>query len=259
MKIDHINDVHLDFYVPYKTNPEALKRRVQTFVKTLVPEKAARGDVLIIAGDISHVNEESKLFLEAICTYYPRVFVTYGNHDLYLISKNTQKKYNRNSYRRISELIRSTEHIVNLTWLDSNRVYVHENVTFAGNPMFAVPESPMEWLFYRQSMNDSKYIMFPWKQGLPELHQTGMSDYTSLGEHVDVFVSHYPLVETPKFRNDASTGSYYNFVDALHARHFCFGHVHQREHFKVEDAHFHTHAIGYPDEGFDISVGQFEI
>lgn len=259
MKIDHLNDLHLDFYIPETTNPKKLKQSVADFTAALLPPADRRGDVLIIAGDFGHINATSVLFLNAIAPHYDRVFATYGNHDLYLISKNTQNRYNRNSFRRVQELIDATQTIDNLTWLNSNMVYTHKGVTFAGNPMFAAPESPGEWLFYRQSMNDSRYIFFPWRQGLPELNYEGMRDYTTLPEHVDVFVSHYPLVKTPTFRNDASAGSYYNFVDALNADHFFFGHVHQRDHFETAGAHFHTHAIGYPDEGFDVSVGQIEI
>lgn len=255
--INYINDVHLDFYVNYTTNPKKLKRRMDAFIDTLF-KKQKLGDILIIAGDFGHVNAVSQLFLEWVAPLYDRIFATYGNHDLYLISKTDQRKFGH-SHARIEDLIERTAHITKLTWLTEGEVFEYDGLTISGHPMPALPQTPEEQLFYRQSMNDFHYIKYIHRYGLPEFHQEGMRAYRSLPDDLDIFISHYPLIRTPEFRNDASQGSYYNMMNELKAHHYFFGHVHQRDDFERAGHHFHTHAIGYPQEGLDASLGYIEI
>lgn len=252
-----VNDLHLDFYAQYDTNPVKLKRNVDAYVQTLLNNTEEKGDVLVVAGDFGHDNQTSQLFLEAVSPLYDHVFATVGNHDMYLISKNTQKKFNKNSYKRVQDLVNRTSHVDNLTWLLDHKVHDFRGVKLAGHTMMAAPESPEELLFYHQSMNDSRFIFLP--DSLDDFNQAGLDGYCALPDDLDLFVSHYPLVQTPVFRNDASQGSYYNFVPELKAKHYMFGHVHQRDDFTKENSQFHTHAVGYPDEGFTPSFGVLKL
>ena len=258
LKVNYVNDLHLDFYAEFTSAHNKQKRRVDQYVEQLFENTQDKGDVLIVAGDFGHVNAVSALFLEAVAPHYDKVFATFGNHDLYLLSNKQKKKFRNHSPNRAEELKDMTAHLDNVVWLDSAMVHTHQGVTFAGNPMFAAPESPEEMLFYRQSMNDSRYVMFSAERTLETYHNEQMRDYNNTPD-VDVFVSHFPLVRTPEFRNDASQGSYYNMVDELKAKHYFFGHVHQRDTFEKAGAMFHTHAVGYPDEGFTPSFGTVKI
>lgn len=264
LKLNYVNDLHLDFYAQFTTNPLKQQDRVNQFVDTLLANTAQKGNVLVVAGDFGHVNAVSALFLEAVTPHYDHVFATFGNHDLYLLSKKQASKFRKHSPNRVEELKTMTAHLDNLTWLVDDTVHEHQGVRFAGNPMFAMPESPQELLFYRQSMNDSQFVMFSAGRTLQSFHDAQMAQYNALpdldsNQAADVFVSHYPLVRTPVFRNDASQGSYYNMVDTLKAKHYFFGHVHQRDSFNKAGTQFHTHAVGYPGEGFPPSFGYVEV
>lgn len=256
--INYVNDIHLDFHVKYTTNPKKLKQKVLRFVGELI-ERSGDAEILIIAGDFGHVNAVSQLFLEYLSPRYKHIFATWGNHDLYLLSNKDNKKYNRNSFERIQDLVLNTAHIENLTWLYDSRVHEYDGLRIAGHPMPSMPQQPEEWLFYNDVMNDSRYIKYPLDDGFERYWQHGHSSYDAIQKPLDIFISHYPLVRTPQFRNDASIGSYYNFINELKSAHYFFGHVHQRDSFEKAGACFHTHAIGYPMEQFDYSFGMIEL
>src|SRR5699024_12389899 len=100
-------------------------------------------------------------------------------------------------------------------------VYEYNGLKIAGHTMMACPTSPAGQFYYNDTMNDSVYIFFP--DSLEAFHKHGRVAYSALPDDLDLFVSHYPLVKTPDFRNDASQESYYNMVDELKAKHYMFG------------------------------------
>ena len=127
MTLDIISDIHLDFYARFN------QKDIETFTKKLINTKTDKNfDVLIIAGDIGHYNDDNVCFLELISKFYKKVFVTWGNHDLYLISENQRKKYDYNSFIRLNELKEKVQKIDNLTFLDGKKVK-YEGITFWGS------------------------------------------------------------------------------------------------------------------------------
>ena len=74
MRLDIMSDIHLDFYAKNKM-------KIKKFIELLVKTKENNNfDVLIIAGDIGHYNEDNIFFLELISKYYKKVFVTWGKN-----------------------------------------------------------------------------------------------------------------------------------------------------------------------------------
>jgi len=122
MTLDIISDIHLDFYAKFK------QKSIETFTKKLINTKTNKNfDVLIIAGDIGHYNDDNIYFLELISNYYKKVFVTWGNHDLYLL-ESQREKYYYNSFNRLNELKEMIKEIDNVVFLDGEKIE-YEGIT----------------------------------------------------------------------------------------------------------------------------------
>src|SRR5258708_3863773 len=115
LKVDFISDIHVDHYVSINLPKETQKTQIHKFCKKLIPENP--GEVLIIPGDISHFNFQSKLLLECFANLYEKVFWIVGNHDLYNFP---QTNYNGDSRNRIKDLVDSLSHIPNIHFFDDN-------------------------------------------------------------------------------------------------------------------------------------------
>ena len=106
MKIDILSDVHFDnyFYGKYKKND------IVKFYTQII-DLNNTGDLLIIAGDIGHDNEQNIKILKILKEYYNHIICVLGNHDYYLMGK-TNKKIFKNSFERVNnmrELINSKD------------------------------------------------------------------------------------------------------------------------------------------------------
>ncbi|KAB7890296.1 metallophosphoesterase family protein [Poseidonibacter ostreae] len=98
MKIDILSDVHFDnyFYGKYK------KDDVIKFYSQII-DLNNTGDVLIIAGDLGHDNEQNIRILKMIKEYYSYIICVLGNHDYYLMGK-TNKKLFKDSFERVNSM-----------------------------------------------------------------------------------------------------------------------------------------------------------
>lgn len=85
MNIDYVSDLHLDFYIEPEGNQQNYTAKTRGFLQQLLPVMPA--EVLVIAGDLSHFNQQSYETLQFFSEHYKQVFFVFGNHDYYLISK----------------------------------------------------------------------------------------------------------------------------------------------------------------------------
>ena len=85
-------------------------------------------DILVFAGDNSHYPRQNKLMLEKIAAkkIYKKIFVTFGNHDLYIISNQQKSKY-KTSWDKVLELKQICEEIDTVEFLDGNIVEVEKD------------------------------------------------------------------------------------------------------------------------------------
>lgn len=104
MKVSYVSDLHLDFWVRFDSNILKWEKRTCEFITQLVNTDIGKREVLCIAGDLSHYNQQSLWALEVFATNYEHVFVQVGNHDYYLISGSQERKYSNNSLNRVKEL-----------------------------------------------------------------------------------------------------------------------------------------------------------
>ena len=128
MQVDILSDLHLDYYFPKdKYNVDA----VASIFNPLFLQGRKIGDVLVIAGDIGHYNEQNiKVIKYFKDTYYKHVICVLGNHDYYILSPEDLLCYG-NSFNRATELITALNAIEGVHCLDGNTIDI-EGVIFGG-------------------------------------------------------------------------------------------------------------------------------
>ncbi len=126
LSIAVISDIHTDFYIKADTSDAKLDAAMDKFIENELWLKNA--DVLVFAGDNSHYPRQNKLMLEKIAAkkIYKKIFVTFGNHDLYIISNQQKSKY-KTSWDKVLELKQICEEIDTVEFLDGNIVEVEKD------------------------------------------------------------------------------------------------------------------------------------
>lgn len=291
--IAFISDVHIDFYIPAKLDGHKLETKMDDFIENELWLKNA--DILIFAGDNSHYPKQNKLLLEKIAAkkIYKKIFVTFGNHDMYLVSNSQKSKYNT-SWDKILELKAICEEIDTVEFLDGNIVEV-DDVKIGGCGMW------YDFSYGKQIYNMNHFhMMHKWKDTMndanlivgndypPEINDRreqmyagysghGPKTYTfdpikffkseeekmlKIVEDCDVFVSHMGPVVPPnlpiKFQNVDTSFYYFNGEWILEKEKapklWIFGHTHDRYEFKVNNTWLMCNPLGYPSEKTNVEV-----
>lgn len=242
MNIDYISDLHLDFYVRTKGGGADYTERTRDFLAQLLPEQ--RADVLVVAGDVSHYNQQSFDALQFFSEQYARVFVVLGNHDYYLVSSKQRRKYHERSAEREAELITLISVLPNVQLLQNFEVATYNGVTFAGATNWYSLEADAAWRFFKDVSNDSVLIK---NYSIAEQHRAEMAAYKEMCA-VDVLITHVPPIEIDSHRKYGSSYCYLNKLD-VKASVYLFGHCHEQNVYKENGVTFAINALGYPDEG----------
>lgn len=267
LKINYVNDLHIDFHAQFVVNQLKYEKSVREYAQKLISGTEDLGDILIISGDLGHVNRASYWFLDEVCEEYSKVVITYGNHDLYMLSKSMKNKY-RNSWNRVREFYELTKKLPNVHFLgeEFDGVLSYQGFKIGGEILMSNPKTEKEIMFYNEKMNDSKMINFGFykNENATYLNRKNIKYYSKLKEEgLDIFVSHYPIITTNSHLrygvSDGSLGSYKTDVEEFIAQHNFYGHVHEQEKSKLLGHNFYTQAIGYPSENLTKCFGYVEI
>jgi DNA repair exonuclease SbcCD nuclease subunit len=102
MKIDYFSDPHFDAYFSPKRalNEKAFKSFYEPYI---LANERKLGEVLIIAGDLSHDNKLSLQALKYLKSYYSHIVCVLGNHDYYL-STTQQCNQFATSFERVKKM-----------------------------------------------------------------------------------------------------------------------------------------------------------
>ena len=76
MKFDYINDVHLDFWVPFDTNQLKFEKKTKEFANQMLPKQPTK--ILLIGGDLGHYNRQNYWFLEELSKVYTNILLVLG-------------------------------------------------------------------------------------------------------------------------------------------------------------------------------------
>lgn len=285
MKVDYISDVHLDFHFPRIDTSPKNERLLDKFLDNI---NIKGGDCIIVAGDVGHYNSQNIWFLKKLKSLYKEVIVVAGNHDLYLVSNNTAKKYKYSSFNRLNEFIKLCSDN-DIHYLDGKTVEV-DGVVFGGIIGWW-DESYLETITngnynnddlfkYYSYINDSRFIMNSrgkdfkiidntfieiTKFDPKEMFNKQINKLKSI-ENADVMISHFSPVVPPNMNDryvDDPVSTFYYFngceeVERINPKYWVFGHTHDNYDYKYHNTNFLANAIGYPNEKIP-AVRHFEI
>ncbi len=222
MDIYYISDLHLDFHIK-RVHP----KKIDLFLRSILPSLDFFGEVLIIAGDISHYNDLSIAFLKSLRRYFAKILLTYGNHDLYLVSARQKRRY-QNSWKRLEEFqeLCAQEDIV---FLD-NESFEYRGVCFYGGMGWYRVQDMKRW---RELSNDAKLIVPTFDPN--RFFEENYQKLLALSK-VDVLFSHVPMIDLRK--EESLYDPFYYWLGEYSARAFehmqkigtkcyIFGHTHQ--------------------------------
>jgi predicted phosphodiesterase len=260
LKIDITSDLHLDFFL--RSNKTLNENKIKVFVKQYFKESDSK--TLIVAGDIGHYNIQNYEVLKYLREhYYENIVCVLGNHDYYLLSANQEKKYSKNSFKRVDEARGMYNSIDGVHCLNGNVIEI-DGVKFGGC------DSWYDGSYYNQlKMTQGKDIVDYWKQTMNDAKRIkGIEDFYDLFaierkkldliyKDCDVMVTHVcPSInndDLPLYKvNDKITGFYsFNGDEWLmntNAKYWVYGHLHNGKDFERHGVKCLTSALGYPDQ-----------
>lgn len=245
MKIDYVSDLHFNHWMLWTNNQLKWEKRTRELTNRLIEN--GNGEVLVIAGDFGEWNCQALWILDECAKSYKKVYFTYGNHDLYLLSKGQRRKY-KDSIGRLNDLIDKATKINNVVPLIKT-VDIYNGKVFAGDMMCYLPRSFKDWQFFRESSNDSNYIFingYTKEDGIRNMWKESQNWYESIEDtDVDVFVSHVPPIHNPYSPFEPNM-LYMVDVPYINAKNWIFGHEHMQSNFSRVGVNFYMNAIGYP-------------
>lgn len=272
MRIDYISDLHTDFWIKeVDTNRLKFQKQLNNFINILSPKE---GDVLILAGDQGHYNAQDKEVLLKLKSYYKNILIVPGNHDMYLLSSSTKKRFRKDSITRLNDMKVFCEEQDGLYYMDGQVITIN-GTTFSGLGMWHdwsyginndYGDEKMLRELWNNMMNDSNHIYNKGRKFDPYEYFLSMREKLSKIPHVDVMISHYGPVVPPNiedyFKDVMSTFYYFDGLEELRRitpSLWIHGHVHSTYDNKISNTRVVTNPLGYPSENTYNSIKSINI
>ena len=264
MNIHITSDIHLDFWIDPKCPHAKQIRLINELINNCLPEENA--DIILIAGDIGHYNWQNELLFKELRKYYKHVLWVFGNHDLYMVSKNVTKQFKNNSWARLNDMIERSNNIDGVHYLEGNTLEI-EGFTFGGHGMwydgtYSLRHFQMnrasQIKYWQDFMNDSNLINVPdTPSGLIDWHTLSKEAIESVRDIIktcDVFMSHIgpDCSRVHSKWHNAGTGFYYFNGEELlcemnEKQAWIYGHTHDPSFFNnVYGCQMICNPLGYP-------------
>lgn len=273
MKISILSDLHLDSHLPVFNLTEAMVREL------FDPIFKTPADVLVIAGDLGHYNDQTFLVIKMLREiYFKHIVCVLGNHDYYLSNRMMMDDFNENSFERVNAMRAELNSIDGVHCLNGNVVEI-EGIRFGGcdswydgqywlqilNPhyvkaMFHVREL---WKF---AMPDSKTI-----KGIKrfdEIWEIEKPKIEAVYQQCDVMITHVMPSIDPRhvdenYRHEDTT-SYFTFdgekyVKNTSSKVWIYGHTHTPNDFEWHGVRLICNQLGYPGEIKDVREKRIEM
>jgi len=272
--------------------PKFQKQLEHLVYEVLMPADLGKGftpgEVLIIAGDLGHYNQQTMFLLIELKKLYKEIIVTFGNHDLYLVNNSQISKYKANSEARLEELKEICEGL-DIHFLDGKVVTIN-GVKFGGSGSWYNLPTSQDIESWKKTMNDSRIIFSGfapkpygnyynstlyeqpsnnWKtQNFWEREKAKLLEVASEG--CDVFITHIALNEPTKeegmhedYIGDPHNIFYYTDNIEMLKMSKCkvaiHGHTHQNLDYTKEGINILCNPLGYPSDGTYNTIKQIEI
>jgi predicted phosphodiesterase len=284
--VGYISDLHLDFYCKeYNPQHRNYKKQIKEFVMSILPDSPELTDVLIIAGDTGHRNDQTKVLLLELKKIFANIAVVSGNHDLYLINDRIGEQFNWDSFKREQDIIDFC-HTNGIAFLNGTSVEV-KGFTISGLGMFwdtSYLKNFSDKMYSKHAirelyscMNDIRYISNGSKPqvirtayGGGYLHNTfdeleysqQQKDKLNQISKADIMVSHYipvPYKTMPQYYKKDITTVFYTFdgekvLGKLDPYVWIFGHTHVGVREQYKNTMLLCNPKGYPSENRDSKI-----
>lgn len=257
LNIDYVSDIHLKFYVK---NVSDIKSFVE---KNIVPK--IKSSVLIIAGDICEYFDYVSELLYDCSKYYDKVIFIAGNHEYYIPNMKfiyideMGKKFDNNSLNKIKKLDDIYKDSSNIIFLDRNSsnhgICNIDGCTIAGDTLWYVPKSIIDWLYHYPNQNDFGFIMSEENKikKIKKLHSESINWYNELPNHLDLIISHIPPLLV-KNNNRGNNCCYHVEVSSYKAKTWVYGHDHKENEFVKDETLFLSNPWGYDNKEFKMKT-----
>lgn len=283
MKIDVLSDLHIDFYFRHHITIEA----VESAYAHILTDNGNRetGDVLIIAGDIGHYNEQNIEVLKLIKQIfgYKHMICVLGNHDYYLISGGMRNAFSGDSLNRIKhmrDLINKEDgmycldgEIVEIggvkfggcdSWYDGSYAKKH----FSDSTWkIAINDAHLDDL-WKLIMNDANYIT---NMNWIEYAQKEKEKIEKIYQSVDVMITHVnPSIQkehtSQNYREEKTTGFFTfdgsEYLKKGSMKYWVYGHTHIPAEHEIDGVKCICNPMGYPAEnsyGENVRIKSFTL
>lgn len=271
MKFDVTSDIHIDFWVDAKNGLAKQANQITQLIESsLLPNTPS--NTLVIAGDIGHYNHQNVILFEILLKYYKNIIWVFGNHDLYQVSNKAAKKFNRNSFTRLDDMISLSDSIDNVHYLNGNIIEL-DGIKFGGSgSWYDNTYAHVVWGYgknktvqlWHDYMNDSNLITLPINSEFSD--SNGRIDFckfsiyeknllNEIAPECDVVISHVsPTWEHIGGRWNIPSSTFYSFDgrDMLQSMKetsvWVFGHTHSSYKYKSSyGPYMICNPLGYPE------------
>ena len=278
MKIDILSDLHLDFYFkPHLSTDE----NVESFFRQIFTDNEARdiGDILIIAGDIGHHNEQNIHILKILQQkFYKHIVCVLGNHDYYLVNREAQYTFENDSFKRVEHMRELINQESNIYCLNGEVIEI-EGIRFGGTdswydgsyikkyfPQFDTNQINILW---KQNINDSRLI-----KGIrrfDDIAKLEIPKLENIYKECDVIITHV----NPSYNEEHINKKYHNspintfftfdgsrFYTNGSMQYWVFGHTRDAIEYEINNVKFLCNPLGYPSEskyGEGINMKSFKL
>lgn len=253
--VDYMSDLHIDFHARQINNTIKWRKNTLDVLQQCVDQSKIQSHILVLAGDISHWNLQTKWVLEYFAELYDKVLMTYGNHDLYLVSKTQENKYKRDSFKRLFEIIDFAENHDKICLLSRNRptkitTEWGSKISVFGDFMYYPLNSTTAQNFYENVSNDSSFVLlesFDKEYEKSKIAYENWLQNESQQAEYSLFVPHVPPIWTPS-HSRYQPECYLAPVDELPPN-TIFGHTHENFVKDIGGIQWATNTWGYDKIG----------
>ncbi len=278
MKVDILSDLHLDFYFkPHLSTNE----NIIPFFRDIFTDNQTRevGDILILAGDTGHYNEQNIKILKILQQeFYEHIICVLGNHDYYLVNSEARYTFKNNSFKRVEQMRELLNREDRIYCLDGDIVEI-DGIRFGGadgwydsgyiKRYFTHFNDEHINLLWKDYLNDSRLI-----RGISrfdDISKIELPKLEQIHKECDVMITHVnPSISeehiNPKYRNNPLNAFFTfdgsRFYTEGSMKYWIFGHTHDTIEYKIADMKFMCNPLGYPHEseyGEHIKMKSFEI
>jgi DNA repair exonuclease SbcCD nuclease subunit len=272
MTIDILSDLHIDFYFHQPVITEEMVRSVYEHIFTDSGKRKV-GDILVVAGDLGHNNNQNIVVLHWIRKIfgYSHIVCVLGNHDYYLTNGEARSIYGLKSIHRIEGMRNLLNGQDGVHCLDGNIIEI-EGTRFGGCDSWYdgkyITEHFGEKCPVWNVPKDAHYINELWKHNLAdadyiygigwmELFEIEREKIEKIHKDVDIIITHVsPSVKkehvSPEYRDGQLTGFFTfdgrEFLEYGSMKYWIFGHTHNAIEYESYGVKCICNPMGYPGE-----------